>query len=70
MGSSGNPSLAAMIVGFVCIAPWILLVISAMRDKEPKQRQQTYREITPPPLRDERAGFVQAKLEKIERASR
>jgi hypothetical protein len=72
MGSSGNPSLLAELIGLVCFAPWVYLIFSAIRDKSPEKQQQPYREIQPRDLstEDDRAGFVQAKLEKIERASR
>ena len=72
MGSSGNPSLLAMVIGFVCFIPILVLFWMALADYTPKQRRQQYREIPGRDLgnADERAGFVQAKLEKIERASR
>ena len=72
MGSTGDPSLLASVIAFVCIVPWVMLIWMALRDKQPQQRQKGYREIPERDLgtTDERAGFVQAKLEKIERASR
>lgn len=76
MGSSGNPSVLGMVIGFVCVAPWIVFIFLALADKfpskPPKEQREPYREIQPRDLNmtDERAGFIQAKLEKIERASR
>ena len=58
----------------LCIAPWLFLVYLALADKTPKkqekQQPQQYREIPVRDISDERAGFIQAKLDKIERASR
>jgi len=76
MGSSGDPSVLAMVIAFVCAAPWFLLLFLAWADKfptkPPKNEIGAYNEIRERNLSmtDERAGFVQAKLEKIERASR
>jgi hypothetical protein len=51
------------------------LVYLALADKttpkkQEKQQPQQYREIPVRDISDERAGFIQAKLDKIERASR
>jgi hypothetical protein len=58
----------------LCIAPWLFLVYLALADKpsarKQEKQQQQYREIPVRDISDERAGFIQAKLEKIERASR
>jgi hypothetical protein len=58
----------------ICVAPFFLLIFMALADwpKPRQEKQKPYREIRQRDLSttDERAGFVQAKLEKIERASR
>lgn len=72
MGTTGDPSFFGAVIGFICIAPWLYMLLSALRDKprQPKQQAQPYREIQPRNMADERAGFVEAKMQKIERAMR
>lgn len=73
MGDTGNPTVLGAIVGFLCILPWLLMVISALRDApRRKAGPEPYREIPPRDMQDERAGFIEStrKLEKIERAMR
>jgi hypothetical protein len=59
----------------LCILPWLSLVWIALADRTPRKQEKqapSNREIQPRDLNmtSERAGFIQAKLEKIERASR
>lgn len=70
MGSTGDPSSLGLVIGLICFLPWLILIVIAVRDK-PRQTKQAapYREIRPREnMADERAGFVEAKMQKIERA--
>lgn len=68
MGSTADPSPLGTLLAILCVLPWFILVVIAVRDKPRKQHQAPYREIRERHMSDERAGFVEVKMQKIERA--